>query len=589
MAMASSLISSSHHIVFGMEDASLAPVFESLFTTGLKEFLGCPAIFYEAALTEFFANGSVRDGLVVSTIGGTAFEISESVFATAFGLPYKGLTDLSDVLKNLVFDAWSLFYDSKEQVSISCFKKELKIEYRLLHDILAKTIYVKAGSFDAVTRDRFMLMTAITFDAKGFAIQIGVVLKIIPGLELGEPRAFPDPRVLNEKTVHRFVHINEQVGMEKTAVSPPVKKTPKKKAVSKKRPVESDDEAAPVVKQKRTTKDEQPSKPKRKSQKRKRRLALDDIDETDESAAEQPAAGTATDRKRRLDLDDIDETGESDTEQQTAGTATDVQETSADVPVATQPAVAPADEEPPAADPDEIIEQILTQLDTAAATQGDDQHASPSKESVSWFDLPFELARRDAEGLLSSDTDEDLDQLFSEIETSGRTDGTVSAEQNLELVNKEGPDTKAAGSMHTNEEHMSIDDLLLQISYDMMLPSVTAAEITKIRLGESIHIPGVQERDLYYASLPRISIHDKGKEILEEDELVRGNPARETVELICGDVDFLVQLRDQVMKDVVEFFHSFSLNKLTDLDGLNVRVDAQLANLWRVGLIDSCI
>ncbi|KZV56261.1 hypothetical protein F511_29676 [Dorcoceras hygrometricum] len=168
--MASSLISSSHHIdfdsVFSMEDASLAPVFESLIATGLKEFLGCPTIFYEAALTEFFANGSVRNGVVVSTIRGTAVEISESVFATTFELPSEGLTDLSDVPKDLVFDARSLFSDSKEQVSISCLKKELKIEYRLLHDIMAKTIYVKAGSFDAVTRDRFMLMTAITFDVK---------------------------------------------------------------------------------------------------------------------------------------------------------------------------------------------------------------------------------------------------------------------------------------------------------------------------------------------------------------------------------------------------------------------------------------
>ncbi|KZV39707.1 hypothetical protein F511_26709 [Dorcoceras hygrometricum] len=201
--MASSRISSSHHIdfdsVFSMEDASLASVFESLIATGLKEFLGCPAMFYEAALTEFFANGSVRNGVVVSTIGGTAVEISESVFATTFELPSEGLTDLSDVPKDFVFYARSLFSDSKEQVSISCLKKELKIEYRLLHDILAKTIYVKAGSFDAVTRDRFMLMKAITFDvkinwstllfgvlkamvtpgskqAKGFAIKIGVVL-----------------------------------------------------------------------------------------------------------------------------------------------------------------------------------------------------------------------------------------------------------------------------------------------------------------------------------------------------------------------------------------------------------------------------
>ncbi|KZV42850.1 hypothetical protein F511_13603 [Dorcoceras hygrometricum] len=295
--MASSLISSIHHIdfdsVFSMEDASLAPVFESLITTGLKEFLGCPAIFYEAALTEFFANGSVRDGLVVNTIGGTAIEISESVFAAAFELPSEGLIDLSDVPKNLVFDARSLFSDSKEQVSISCFKKELKIEYRLLHDILAKTIYVKEGSFDAVTRERFMLMTAITFDvkvnwsqllfdvlkemvtpgsrhAKGYAIQICVLLKNIPGLELGESRAFPLPRVLNEKTVHRYVVINEKVGGEEVADAPRVKttpakkaKTPKKKAVSKKIPVESDAEAAPFVKKKRTTKESHPSIPQR--------------------------------------------------------------------------------------------------------------------------------------------------------------------------------------------------------------------------------------------------------------------------------------------------------------------------------------
>ncbi|KZV33252.1 hypothetical protein F511_42462 [Dorcoceras hygrometricum] len=62
------------------------------------EFLGCPAIFHESALIEFFANGSVRDGMVVSTIGGIAVEIRESVFAETFGLPTEGLTDLSESL-----------------------------------------------------------------------------------------------------------------------------------------------------------------------------------------------------------------------------------------------------------------------------------------------------------------------------------------------------------------------------------------------------------------------------------------------------------------------------------------------------------
>ncbi|KZV21288.1 hypothetical protein F511_26246 [Dorcoceras hygrometricum] len=258
--MASSLISNSHHIyfesVFRLDDAGMVQMFENLIATGL---LGCPAVFYEYALIEFFANSSVReDGMVVSTIGGTAIEISQEMFAAAFELPTEGLIDLTDVPKNFVFDARSLFSDSKEQVSMSCLKKALKFHYRLLHDILAKTIYVKAGSFDSVTRDRFLLMTAITFDVKinwssllfgvfkemvtpgsrqekGYAIQICVLLRNVPGLELGESKSFPVPRILNEKTVHRFVSVNENVGIKEVEDAPRARRTPVKKTVSKKR------------------------------------------------------------------------------------------------------------------------------------------------------------------------------------------------------------------------------------------------------------------------------------------------------------------------------------------------------------------
>ncbi|KZV19746.1 hypothetical protein F511_34509 [Dorcoceras hygrometricum] len=87
------------------------------------------AVFNKAALTEFFANSSVReDGLVVSTVNGVTVEISEEVFAATFELPVEGLTDLSEVPKNLVFDARSIFSISKEQVSIYCLKKAMKIQ-----------------------------------------------------------------------------------------------------------------------------------------------------------------------------------------------------------------------------------------------------------------------------------------------------------------------------------------------------------------------------------------------------------------------------------------------------------------------------
>ncbi|KZV46975.1 hypothetical protein F511_15772 [Dorcoceras hygrometricum] len=573
--MASSLISSIHHIdfdsVFSMEDASLAPVFESLIATGLKEFLGCPAIFYEAALIEFFANGSVRNGVVVSTIGGTTVEMSESVFATTFELPSEGLTDLSDVPKDLVFDARRLFSDSKEQVSISCLKKELKIEYRLLHDILlAKTIYVKAGSYD-VTRDRFMLMTAIMFDvkinwstllfgvfkamvtpgskqAKGFAIQIGVVLSNLPGLELGKPRAFPPPIVLNEKTVHRFVHINEQVGMEKTIVSPPMKKTPKNRAVSKKRLVDSDAEVAPIVKKKRTTK----SKPAAAI-----RLPVEEpVSTTSEQQVKEVATGEREPvaevrtgdadaaieqvlaqldlvfKDSDVDRGDRDETwfdraldeelanANQESEQQVKEVATGEREPVAEVRTG---------------DADAAIEQVLAQLDLVFK----DSDVDRGDRDETWFDraLDEELANANQEIQDSEDGTEfnaDIQELPVFVETR-----TV-----LEAGEK------AISSKKSDEEHMSIDDILMQISEDMMLPSVTAAEITKIRLGESISIPGVQERDLFYASLPRISVHDKGKENT-----------------------------DRIMEDVVQFFHSFSLNKLTDFDGLKALKRAETDSL----------
>ncbi|KZV30854.1 structural maintenance of chromosomes protein 4 [Dorcoceras hygrometricum] len=200
-----------------------------------------------------------------------------------------------------------------KQVSISCLKKEMKIQYHLLSDILAKTLYVKAGSFDAVTRDRFMLMTAITFNvkinwssllfgvlqnmvtpgsrqAKGFSIQICVLLKNVPGLVLGESRAFPTSRVLIEKTVHRPVGDGEEAPIVK------------KKRTTKGKPVVIAQEAVALQSVRATTdaSTEQPPVPKRKSQKRKRRLILEGDDEIVDSEPEQPAAEAATDIQEPL-------------------------------------------------------------------------------------------------------------------------------------------------------------------------------------------------------------------------------------------------------------------------------------------------
>ncbi|KZV21097.1 myosin-11-like [Dorcoceras hygrometricum] len=84
--------------------------------SGLSGFLGCPAVLYEDALTEFFLNGSIRDGKVVNTIRVKRVEISEELFASTFELPVDGLKDLSEIPKDIVFDARSIFYFSGEQM-----------------------------------------------------------------------------------------------------------------------------------------------------------------------------------------------------------------------------------------------------------------------------------------------------------------------------------------------------------------------------------------------------------------------------------------------------------------------------------------
>ncbi|KZV20323.1 hypothetical protein F511_17894, partial [Dorcoceras hygrometricum] len=90
---------------------------------------------------------------------------------------------------------------SGEPVSLSGRKNQMKFEFRLLCDIMAKAISVKAGSFNAITIEKFSLLTAVVCNvrmnwakilfsilkkmltpgskqAKGFAIQISLLLQV---------------------------------------------------------------------------------------------------------------------------------------------------------------------------------------------------------------------------------------------------------------------------------------------------------------------------------------------------------------------------------------------------------------------------
>ncbi|KZV22280.1 splicing factor 3B subunit 1-like [Dorcoceras hygrometricum] len=163
--MASALINNTFNVYFasvlGMEHEGMVSMFEALLETRLTGFLGCSSAIFETALVVFFHNASVRDGMVVSMIQGKEVAISEELFSRTFELPLEGLTDLYEVPQDLVLEARRAFsYDGK-LFSTSSKKREMVFEFRLLNYILARSVTVKAGSFDSMTHERFLMMTAI--------------------------------------------------------------------------------------------------------------------------------------------------------------------------------------------------------------------------------------------------------------------------------------------------------------------------------------------------------------------------------------------------------------------------------------------
>ncbi|KZV17695.1 hypothetical protein F511_28093 [Dorcoceras hygrometricum] len=221
-----------------MDDPGMVSMFEALMASGLRGFLGCPAIVYEDALVDFFENASVRSEVVISTVGGLLVEISEKLFAETFELPIDGLGDLSEMPKDAIFDARSIVSLSGWILQRHHFEK-----FSLITAVVCGVKMNWAKFFFGVLKK---MVSAKSNQAKGFAIQISLLLATFPTVELGESSEFPASKILSKKTVLRFVSVNNRDGAEE------VSGAVKQKAVSKKRTA-ADIEAA-VPKKKRTSK-----------------------------------------------------------------------------------------------------------------------------------------------------------------------------------------------------------------------------------------------------------------------------------------------------------------------------------------------
>ncbi|KZV35593.1 dystroglycan-like [Dorcoceras hygrometricum] len=434
--MASSYYTNTLHVdfesVLAMEDLVMVSMFQALMAFVLEGFLGCPAVIYETALVDFFENASVRDDVVISTVAGQLVEISEEWFAETFELPVDGLSELSEIPKDKLFDARSIVSLTGEPVSTSGKKSEMKIEYRLLCDIMAKTISVKAGSFNAITMEKFSMLTAVVCGVRiNWASEEGTCKRVVSRKRPAV--AIADEPVVKNKSTTKKKSSSSKANLEMVAVAQeavpiqmiePIPATP----VS-----DEEVEEQPAVEVAAETSVQEPA-----------------AEHVDEQMAEPPA--------------DVETTVEEFDEPAVEVTAEEIRTTSAD-------------------DVDIIIEHVIAEIaqmgpaeeDHEVDASADGDQPADTTEERQWFDLPYEdlMARMDADRPVVTPSDTDKDEFIADevTGTDAANDYFVEEPEEVEMSN----DEQSVDERIDADEAMSLEDILFSILVDVPLPSAAVA------------------------------------------------------------------------------------------------------------------
>ncbi|KZV44622.1 hypothetical protein F511_33030 [Dorcoceras hygrometricum] len=213
--------------VLAMEHAGMVQMFKNLEETGLKGFLTASDLVYESAVVEFFANAKMLAGTIVSFVANKKVAITKESFIEAFGLQIEGMFGFLGIQKETVDEMRIKFSRTDAPFRTPSKKKQMKMEFRILHDIVAKAPF-KDGSFDMVTSEKFDLMVAITVGLKvnwaqvlfqvllnmvntpkcqshGFAIQISVLVQNVVKEDLGELVKLHLQKVWTSKSVQIYI------------------------------------------------------------------------------------------------------------------------------------------------------------------------------------------------------------------------------------------------------------------------------------------------------------------------------------------------------------------------------------------------
>ncbi|KZV51366.1 hypothetical protein F511_43679 [Dorcoceras hygrometricum] len=160
---------------------------------------------FEGAVTEFFANAMVIDGTIVSFVENWKLALTKEVLSEAFGIPTEGLVGFLDILTEIVVEMRRRFSVSNVPFREPNKNKEMKMEYRLLQDIVAKALCAKVGSFD------WYMVNNPNHQPQGFAVHKSVLLERLAKAELGDSVKLHPQKVLSNKSVHTYMKKNLNV------------------------------------------------------------------------------------------------------------------------------------------------------------------------------------------------------------------------------------------------------------------------------------------------------------------------------------------------------------------------------------------
>ncbi|KZV50684.1 hypothetical protein F511_29288 [Dorcoceras hygrometricum] len=112
------------------------------------------------------------------------------------GLPSKAVADM----KKMLFSVTDAPFKPSNK------KKNMKVEYRLLHDIVAKSLSTKAGSFDVTLA---AMVSTPGKKSRGYAIPLSFLLEKLVKPDLGESVALHPLKVLNHKSDLTYMKKNQ--------------------------------------------------------------------------------------------------------------------------------------------------------------------------------------------------------------------------------------------------------------------------------------------------------------------------------------------------------------------------------------------